>query len=330
MLQILTPKEEYTIDYPEAIAYAEAQQDIFWTSNEIEMEKDLHTLRTGLTEAEYHAVTESLKLFTLYELKVGDYWLDYVYKTFRRPDIQRMAATFGFFEHNVHAPFYNKVNEVLGLNTDEFYQSYKKDKELTARMEWIDNIFGDNPFINTGIASMIEGAILYSNFAFFKHFQSEGKNKLVNLCAGINFSVRDENLHSEAGAWLYKTMIREQRGNLGPNNPLRDEFEGEVEEYHRIFREAGDQIYKHEVHIIDMLFKKGPIKGITAEQMKHFMQARINLCLNQLGVKPLFSIKYDPISKWFYKNINSEQLHDFFHKQGSSYNRDWKAGGFTW
>ena len=29
--QLLETKTTYTIDYPQAIAYAEAQQDIFWT-----------------------------------------------------------------------------------------------------------------------------------------------------------------------------------------------------------------------------------------------------------------------------------------------------------
>tara|TARA_R110002096_G_scaffold39407_6_gene107917 strand:+ start:717 stop:1685 length:969 start_codon:yes stop_codon:yes gene_type:complete len=318
-IQLLEPKTTYTIDYPQAIAYAEAQQDIFWTANEIEMEKDLHGLRTDLTEAEYHAVTESLKLFTLYELKVGDYWLDYVFKTFKRPDIQRMASVFGFFELNVHAPFYNKINEVLGLNTDEFYESYKQDKELKARMDWLEDGFGDDILFNVGLASMIEGAILYSNFAFFKHFQAQGKNKLMNLCAGINFSVRDENLHSEAGAWLFKTLLDEWE--LSPTDKAR---------YGERFREAGVQIYKHEAKIIDMLFSKGNIKGITAEQMKHFVQARINLVLEQLGFGHLYTVKYDVISKWFYKNINSGSFHDFFVKQGNNYNRDWKEGGFVW
>jgi ribonucleotide reductase beta subunit family protein with ferritin-like domain len=315
--QLLEPKETYTIDYPKAIAYAEAQQDIFWTANEIEMEKDLHGLRTDLSEAEFHAVTESLKLFTLYELKVGDYWLDYVFKTFKRPDIQRMASVFGFFELNVHAPFYNKINEVLGINTDEFYESYKKDKELKARMDWLDNQFGDDVLYNVGLASMIEGAILYSNFAFFKHFQAQGKNKLMNLCAGINFSVRDENLHSEAGAWLFKTLLEEE-GRVD-----------RVELFERL-REAGRAIYKHECKIIDMLFSKGNIKGITSEQMKHFMQSRINLVLEQLSIEKLYTVTYDPISGWFYKNINSGSFHDFFVKQGNNYNRDWREGGFIW
>ena len=61
--QLLTPKTTYTIDYPQAIEFATQQTDIFWTPTEIELEKDLHELRTGLTEAELHGVVTTLKLF---------------------------------------------------------------------------------------------------------------------------------------------------------------------------------------------------------------------------------------------------------------------------
>lgn len=105
MIKLLTPKETYTIDYPEAIEYAKLQQEIFWLPDEIEVEKDLHDIRTNFTEAEYHGVISTLKLFTLYELSVGnDYWSGYVSQVFQRPDIQRMANCFSFFEINVHAP----------------------------------------------------------------------------------------------------------------------------------------------------------------------------------------------------------------------------------
>ena len=34
--------------------------------------------------------------------------------------------------------------------------------------------------------------------------------------------------------------------------------------------------------------------------------------------------------EWFYKNISSSVMHDFFSRQGNSYNRAWKEGGFVW
>lgn len=104
-IQILTPKSTYTIDYPQAIVFAKAQSEIFWLPDEIEVEKDIHDLKTNFTEAEYHGIVTVLKLFTIYELSVGnEYWKDYVSSVFPRPDIQRMASTFSFMELGVHAP----------------------------------------------------------------------------------------------------------------------------------------------------------------------------------------------------------------------------------
>lgn len=319
--QITTTKNTYTVDYPQAVGYAEAQDNIFWTAKEIEMDKDIHDLKTNLTEAELHGVTTVLKLFTLYELHVGnEYWLDYVRTTFPRPEIQRMASVFGMFELNVHAPFYDKLNEVMGLKTDEFYSSYAQDEVLSSRMRWLEREFSSkDPLYITALGSITEGAILYSNFAFLKHFQAEGKNKLMNMTAGINFSVRDENLHSEAGAWIHKELKKE----MG-----LDELD--YRKYERKIITACEKVYEHESRIIDMIFDKGDIKGITANQMNNFIQSRINVCLSQLDIEPLYKVEYDPISKWFYKNINSGSLHDFFTKQGNNYTRDWSEAKFTW
>ena len=320
-VQMLKQKETYTVDYPQALDFTKSQESIFWTADEIEMEKDIHDLKTKLTEAELHGVITVLKLFTLYELHVGnEYWLDYVRKTFPRPEIQRMASLFGMFELNVHAPFYDKLNEVMGLKTDEFYESYVHDKELKKRMDWIDKQFSTkDPLLITALGSITEGAILYSNFAFLKHFQAEGKNKLMDMPAGINFSVRDENLHSMAGAWLHKELKKEMK---------LDKLD--YKKYERKIQDTCNVVCEHEFAIIEKIFEKGAIKGITDTQMKNFIQSRLNVCLEQLDIEKMYDVDYDPISQWFYKNINSGSLHDFFAKQGNNYTRDWTEGKFAW
>jgi ribonucleotide reductase beta subunit family protein with ferritin-like domain len=328
-IRLLEQKTTYTIDYKTAIEFAEKQASIFWLADEIEVEKDLHDMKTNFTEAEYHGVVSTLKLFTIYELSVGnEYWRDYVGKIFPRPDIQRMANCFSYFELNVHAPFYNKINEVLGLDTDEFYLSYIEDPILKNRMEWIEKRVSKKETLtdklkSVGIFSMIEGAILYSSFAFLKHFNNVGKNKLVNVNAGINFSVNDESLHSQAGAWLFRTLLQEA---INENQLSGDELlyiETELKETAKI-------ILEHESNIIDKIFDKGPIKGITDNQLKHFVESRLDICLKQLGYKAIFKPNYNPISEWFYKDLESTTLHDFFSSQGNDYSRDWIEKRFVW
>lgn len=328
-IRILTPKSEYIMDYPAAIEFAKQQAEIIWFPDEIEVEKDLHDLKTNCTEAEYHGIISTLKLFTIYELNVGnDYWQNYVSKVFPRPDIQRMAATFSFMELCVHAPFYNKINEILGLDNEEFYNSYKEDTVLANRMAWIgkrtekkDTVY--DILKSVGIFSMIEGAILYSSFAFIKHFNSAGKNKLININAGINFSAIDENIHSEAGAWLFNTLLKE--AFLDNSIVLVDimQLTKELEDTARV-------ILEHESIIISKIFEKGSIKGITENQLKHFVESRLDICLVNLGFKALFKPKTNVIAKWFYKDIESSTLHDFFSSQGSDYNRAWSETKFIW
>ena len=323
---ILKNHKVYTFDYPQAISFAEQQADIFWTDTEIALEKDLHDLKTVLTEAELHGVTTVLKLFTEYELKVGtDYWLGRMMRLFKRPELQRMFAVFGATELGVHAPFYAKINELLGLNTDEFYTSYIDNPTLKGRMEHIEATVGIpvkteyDALLSIGAFSIVEGAILYSNFAFLKHFQAEGKNKLMNLVAGINFSVRDENLHSLGGAWVFNELLKESELTKAERTRLQKDLQ-----------KFCNQMLEHESQIIDMIFERGTIRGITDIQLNNFVQSRLNLCLNQLGYEDIYTITYDPISKWFYKNIQSSQLHDFFAKVGNAYSRDWKESEFTW
>jgi len=192
--KILLKDETFQVAYPWADDFSEKQANIFWTATEINVEKDKHCILVDMTEAERESVIEVLKLFTLYEVRAGsDYWLGRFMRTFKRPELQRMAATFGFFELGVHKPFYMKLNEVLSLSDDEFFLAYHEDAEINEHISFIgEMIKHQNPLISLAAFSMVEGAILYSSFGFLKHFQSVGKNKLINVVRGLNFSVRDE------------------------------------------------------------------------------------------------------------------------------------------
>jgi ribonucleotide reductase beta subunit family protein with ferritin-like domain len=126
----------------------------------------------------------------------------------------------------------------------------------------------------------------------------------------------DENLHAEAGAWLYRTLCEEQ-------GFATSEMESTL-------REAARAIREHEHAIIENIFSAGKIDGITDTQMKHFIDSRINLCLRNLGLTNQYNVTYNPIADYFYKGINSVVLHDFFYKTGASYNRAWDERRFVW
>lgn len=315
----------------EPIDFADQQLKIFWLADEIKVEKDIQDILVNFSESEKHAVITALKLFSIYETHAGsEYWGGRYKRMFNGAEFHRMASVFSMFELAVHAPFYNKINQLLHLDTPDFYMSYADNPVLKERVAHIGEIIDhEDDLVSLAAFSMIEGAVLYSTFAFLKHYQSQGKNKLMNVVRGVGLSLKDEHLHSVAGAWSFKyklDLIKNQTDML--DNPVKfKEYKDSVESQ---IRTLATKVYEHEKQIISMLFEKGEIKGITAHQLENFMQSRINTCLEQLGFTKMYDVQYNPISSWFYKGINDYTFNDFFSGMGNQYNRNWDEKGFVW
>lgn len=321
---IQTSTDIFRTEYPVIEEFMKKQQDIFWTPTEIKVEKDVHDVLTNFTEAEKHGVLTTLKLFTLYEMKAGtDYWTGRFMKMFPRHEFQSMAAMFGAMELAVHKPFYNKINELLNATNDDFYTDYTNNPVLRSRMEFIDSVINHpDDLVSIAGFSMVEGVILYSSFAFLKHFQSLGKNKLVNVVAGINSSAIDEDLHCQAAAYCFKELNKQMQ--IGVEKFRDIEYD---------IQNLAHQIYEHESQIIDMIFEKGEIEGISGLQLKDFICHRIDYCLDLLGLDQLYNYKLFPtkgISSWFYKNMKGYNMNDFFNRKGREYTRSWSERGFIW
>lgn len=325
-VRIRTKKETFTVDYPEALEFMDQQLSIFWPHFEVKVEKDKQDLLVNLTPAERHGVITTLKLFTKYEQIIGnEFWLNWVMKKFPRPaDIQPMAALFGAVELSVHQFFYKELNEQLGIATDEFYNSYIEDEVLSQRISYLeDTLIGGDELRSLGGFTFGEGAILYSSFAYLKHFQSQGKNKMINTVSGINFSARDENLHAEAAAWLFRTLKKELLDAGKIDNEYLDALKEDI-------IKAAHTVIEHEEVIIKKLFEEGTVEGVTATQLLAFCKSRVNLCLRNLGYDNLYKIDYNPIAEWFYKGITGYQFQDFFSSQGNQYGRGWDEQAFVW
>lgn len=326
MVKIQTPKQAFTVDYPIACEFMDKQQGVFWPHFEVKVAKDKQDILVNMTDAERHGVITVLKLFTKYEQVIGDeFWMNFVYKKFPRPaDIQPMAVMFSAMELCCHAKFYSKLNEELGLATDEFYNEYIEDKVLSERIEYLQTaLYKKDDLHALGAFTFGEGAILYTSFAYLKHFQSQGKNKLLNVVSGINFSARDEALHSEAAGWLFQQLKQELR----EAGRIDEAYEQEL---HESIKGAAEQVLEHEQAIIHKIFEKGKVDSITETQLLNFAKSRINVCMRNMGYDNVYKVEYNPIAETFYKGINGYQMQDFFSAQGNQYQRDWDTAGFVW
>ena len=317
--QIETPTDSYVTKYPWAVEYARNQQDIFWPAEELGVEDDEQDFRIGLNTAERHGVLTAQSILTQYELMIGgtELWGGRISQLFPRPEIQRMAACFANVELNSHAPFYAIGNEVLGVATDEFYSQWKQDDVFSERIRFISDSANSSDALEvTAALAFMEGAVLFSVFGFFKGFNSRGFNLIPHFVAGIDGSAKDENFHSVASAKLFNVCKSERRAQ-GNHTDQDDQLLKT-----KILKMA-QEVYQHELLIIQKLFEIPGNRVVTQKECLHFLEDRINVVLERLGMPAMFQHPKGIISGWFYQQLSTVKVSDFFATTQLQYTRNW-------
>lgn len=208
---LLTKRQVYKpFEYERAYQFWELQQQSHWLHTEISMSSDIQDWKENITPTEKHLIGTILKGFTQAELVIGnDYWSKRITKWFKKPEIQIMASAFASME-TVHAVSYAYLNDSLGLDD---YQAFLSEPSAKAKIDRIMEVKGSGvQDIAKSLAvfsAFNEGVSLFSSFAILLNFSRF--NKLKGLGQIIAFSIKDESLHSEAGCWLFRTLIEENK-----------------------------------------------------------------------------------------------------------------------
>lgn len=317
--QIETPTDSYVARYPWATEMAIQQQAIFWPAEELGVEEDEQDFRVNLNEAERHGVLKAQSILTQYELMIGgtEMWGGKVAQLFPRPEIQRMCACFANVELSSHAPFYALANEVLGMATDDFYSSWKQDQGLVDRIEFIKKCSeSDNALEVTAALAFLEGAVLFSAFGFFKGFNARGHNFIPHFVAGIDGSAKDENLHSIASAKLFQ-QCKVERIESGNHSKVKDD------DLKAKITKMAIKVVEHERYITNLLFEIPGNRVVTKDELNHFLEDRIDIVLGRLGMLPMFNKPRGVISNWFYQQLSTVKVPDFFAATQLQYTRNW-------
>jgi len=307
-MSLLTPRPTYApFEYPQAYKYWELQQQSHWLHTEISMASDINDWKLNLTPAEKHVIGHILKGFTQSEVFIQEYWGQMVGKWFKKPEIQMMSAAFSAME-SIHAVAYAYLNQSLGLEDFDAFLH-----EPTAKAK-IDRLIGTKGKSKEEIARSLaifsafnEGVNLFSSFAVLLNFSRF--NKLKGVGQIIAFSIKDESLHSEAGCWLFRTLIEEFP------EVMTDKLKEEIYDAARLTVELEDAF-------IDKAFEQGPIEGITAQDLKAFIRFRTNTKLGDLGLKKVWkNIDKQALERMSWFDIMSAGVShaDFFAQRVTDY-----------
>lgn len=317
--QIETPTNSHVDRYPWATEMAIGQQDIYWTAEELGVEEDEQDFRVNLTKGELHGVLIAQSLLTQYEMMLGgeELWGGKISRMFPRPEIIRMCAKFADVELHVHGPFYRIGNEVMGNHTDEFYDQWQEDPILADRIKFIDDhAASECPLEVTAALALLEGVVLYSAFGFFKGFNSRGYNLIPHFVSGIDASAKDENFHSIGSSFLFK-QCKEERVEAGTISTEK------LKELDVRIQKMGRLMYEHECRIIDLMFEQGDNRVVNKDELIEFVQDRVNVVFRRLDMAPLFDREQGVISGWFYDQLNTIKVPDFFAGTQIQYNRNY-------
>lgn len=303
-------------EYPEAYDYWLIQQQSHWLHTEAtSIAEDVTDYNEKLTESERNVIDNVLKLFTQVEINVEEYWTHNIMQWFPKPEIQMMAASFGAFE-SIHIAAYSYLNDSLGVDDYSAFLLEPSMKNKIDRLIGIENnnlsfsFYSKEEKIAKSLAifsAFTEGVSLFSSFAILISFSRFGKLKSIKDI--ISWSIRDEDLHSRAGCWLFREFIKE--------NPhiWTDEFKKDLYEAARITVAQEDEY-------IDKIFELGPIEGLDPDDLKEYIRYRANTKLGDIGLKKNWkNIDYEKIERmnWFDFIISAQAQGDFFARRVTEY-----------
>lgn len=309
-MSILTARTSYApMHYPQADTYCDLQNSVHWLPNEIPLGSDVNDWKMKLNESEKNIITHILKGFVATEIFIEDYWAAKVSRWFKHPEIQGLAVTIAAFER-IHAKAYARLNEELGLLD---FEAFLHDETAKAKIDRLMDSTGNSKRdIARSLAvfsAFNEGVNLFSSFAVLMSFQQ--RNLLKGIGKIVEFSIRDESLHSNAGCWLFNQMVEEFP------EIMDDEMRADLLEAARVTVTLED-------NFIDKAFSMGEMPGIDSGDLKNYIRYRTNAKLQQLGLAANWkNIDKDALDRMQWFDILSQGVvaQDFFAGRVSDYGK---------
>ena len=279
-------------EYPWAFDAYDMQQKMHWLPSEVPLAEDVRDWNERLNKREKNLITQILKFFTQGDVDIAQAYLSNYIPKFKPPEIRMMLSAFATSEAN-HAHSYSLLNDTIGL-PDKEYQAFQEYKEMANKHDYL---FKDKGKGVEGLARELavfsafgEGLQLFASFIMLLNFQRYGKMK--GMCQIVTWSIRDESHHVENWNDNFKKTL------------------------YQICRDMVDL----EDKFIDLAFEMGGVQGLEPKQVKQYIRHIADRRLLQLGLKPNFKVKDNPLP-WLDWVLNGVEHTNFFENRATEYTK---------
>lgn len=301
--------------YPWAFDAWKRQQQIHWLPEEIPMADDIRDWKYKLTNSERELCVQLFRFFTQADIEVNNCYMTKYAQVFQPTEVKMMLAAFSNME-TIHVVAYSFLVETLGMS-DSLYKEFLEYKEMRDKYDYMHK-FGVNT--KEGIAitlaafgAFTEGVQLFSTFAILLNFQRF--NKMKGMGKIIEWSIRDETLHTNSIIRLFRTFIEE--------NP-----EIWTEKLKSDIYEICATIVHFEDAFIDLAFSiSDSVEGISAIEVKRYIRYIADMRLVQLGLKPIYLLERNPLP-WLDEILNGVDHTNFFENRVTEYSKSATEGNW--
>ena len=304
-MSLLKTSETYKpFKYPWAVELSKKHEEIHWIEDEAELSEDVQDWKTKLTDSEKEFITHVLRLFTQSDVQVGENYHELLIPKFKNNEVRNMLSSFAARE-TVHQRAYALLNDTLGLPDEDFHK-FLEYKEMADKIDFMKE--GETNS-HTGLALALaqsvfnEGMSVFASFVMLLNFQRFGKMK--GMATIVEWSIRDETIHVQGNSKLFREFCEEHP------RIVNDELKSKI-------YQMAENAVKLEEKFIQLAFKGNEVQGLTRKEVRDYIRHIADRRLLQLGLKPLFNQKKNPLP-WLDWVLNGASHDNFFEKRVTEY-----------
>lgn len=315
-MSLTAPSKAYKpFVYPWAVDITKKHEEVHWVEEEAELSEDVQDWRLKLTAQEKEFITQILRLFTQLDVQVGHNYHELLIPKIKNNEVRVMLASFAARE-GVHQRAYALLNDTLGL-PDEIYSEFLAYKEMADKVEFMaEGDIHTQQGVALAFAQTVfnEGMSLFAAFVMLLNFQRFGKMKGMGKV--VEWSIRDETIHVDGNARIFRAYCEEHP------RIVNDELKSKV-------YDMAKRAVALEDKFLALAFKDRTIEGLSIEEVKQYIRYIADRRLIQLGLKPKFRVKENPLS-WLDWILNGVNHTNFFEARVTEYSVNNLQGDWGW
>ena len=324
-IPILSGRTHYKpLEFPWAFDLYNKHEKMHWTPEEVTLQDDIKDWNTNLSEGEKSLLTQIFRFFTQGDIDVARGYTKHFLPIFGgTPELGMMMASFASREA-VHVHAYSLLLDTIGMPEIE-YQAFTQYKEMKDKHDYLEQV--DTTTLH-GLAKSLaiysaftEGMQLFSSFAMLMNF--ERFNKMKKMTQIVRWSIKDEDVHVQGMLQLFREFVAQCADYI------------DLPRLNEEINQVANTMVELESKFIDLAFEAGKnpdgsngIEGLTPDEMKEYSKHIANKRLTQLGFRPVFTVKGEPL-KWLEEILNATELTNFFENRSTDYSKAGLKGNVT-